>query len=52
MLNFCCADNIVTMVLRYLPKFRSTSLEAPLVEESILKKEKAEKVNFDLRHNF
>jgi hypothetical protein len=42
----------MTMVLRYLPKLRSTSLEAPLVEESIQKKEKAEKVNFYLRHNF
>jgi hypothetical protein len=52
MLHFCCADNIVAMVLRYLPKFSSTSLEALLVEESIQKKQKAEKVNFYLQHNF
>ena len=38
MLHFCCAENIVAMVLRYLPKFSSTSLEALLVEESIQKK--------------
>ncbi len=35
MLHICYADNIVAMVLRYLPKFSSTSLEALLVEESI-----------------
>jgi hypothetical protein len=52
MLHFCCADNIVAMVLQYLPKFSSTSLEALLVEEFIQKKEMAEKVNFYLRHNF
>jgi hypothetical protein len=53
MLHFCCTENIVAMVLRYLPKFSSTSpfssLEA-LAEESIQKKEKAEKVNFYIRH--
>jgi hypothetical protein len=38
MLHFCCAENIVAMVLRHLPKFSSTSLEALLVEESIQKK--------------
>jgi hypothetical protein len=58
MLHFCCADNIVAvaMVLRYLPEVQQhlapfSSLEAH-AEESIQKKEKTEKVNFYLRHNF
>ena len=46
------APLLLPMVLRYLPKFSSTSLEALLVEEFIQKKEKAEKVNFYLRHKF
>jgi hypothetical protein len=46
MLHFCCADNIVAMVLRYLPKFSSTSPEALLVEDSIQKKRKGRKSQF------
>jgi hypothetical protein len=46
----------VAMVLRYLPEVQQhlapfSSLEAH-AEESIQKKEKTEKVNFYLRHNF
>ncbi len=59
MLHFCCADNIVATVLRYLPKFSSTVqvcglsccglwsvLLSYLWRNPYRQKEKAEKVNF------
>ena len=58
MLHFCCADNIVAMVLQYLPEVQLAAPRSPFpsleahAAEYIQKKEKAEKVNFYLRHNF
>jgi hypothetical protein len=52
MLHFCRLVNIVATALRYLPEFSTFSSLDALAEESIQTKEKAEKVNFYLRHNF
>jgi hypothetical protein len=45
MLHFCCADNIVAMVLQYLPKFSSTSPEALLLWRNFLS-------HLFVRHNY
>jgi hypothetical protein len=52
MLHFCRLVNTAAMVLQYLPETSTFSSLEALVEESIQKKEKAEKVNSFLRHNF